>query len=214
MNCFLNLNRKTSYQLLLFLPIFGLSFISCKQNSKSDLITKINAIHHQLQIQEGINEEEELAMLSLCSLISRDGNFDDYLPIGRTPLKDVDNVPVFYGCENISPNEIKECFKKSISSFIKQEFNLNISKSLGLSKPKQIEAFFVIGKDGKVSGMKIRHSEIIVQAEVARVFKKIPSMKPGSKNGINVPVLCSVRITYGNEIEVEIVHFPDIPNKN
>ncbi len=36
-------------------------------------------------------------------------------------------------------------------------------------------------------------------------------MKPATQDGINVPVLCSMLVTYGSEIEIELVYIPETP---
>jgi len=165
-------------------------------------------------VQGNISDEEELAMSSLCALMTRDSEFANYNPIGRVSFKDIENAPIYNGCEGLSEEETKKCFNESISIFLKQEFNLSISKALNLSKLQEVAAFFVIDENGKLSGMKIRDSEVTIQGEIARILKKIPKMKPATKDGINVPVLCSFLATYGNEINIEFMYIPEGPTKN
>jgi len=216
----LNFKRENFYQplincLIIFFTL--VSVFSCGQESQTSgksesiLINKINAVQRQIMVQGNISEEEELAILSLCSLM-RDDEFDDYGRDDAIIFKDVENGPIYYGCEGLSEEETKNCFKKSIYSFIKREFNLSISKALDLSEPQQVAAFFIIDENGKLSGMKIRDAELTIQAEIARILKKIPKMKPAAQNGINVPVLVSFLVTYGNEIEIEVIYIPEGPN--
>ncbi len=181
--------------------------------SESKLIKKINAVQQQIMVQGNISEEEELAISSLCSLI-RDDDFDDYGRDDAIIFKDVENAPVYNGCKGLSEEETKKCFNESISKFIKQEFNPNIVNALGISEPQQVAAFFIIDENGNLSGMKIRDAELTIQAEIGRVFKKIPKMKPATQDGINVPVLCSVLVTYGTELKIELVYIPEGNIKN
>jgi hypothetical protein len=214
MKCLLKFKRRNIQQILFILPLICLIFLtSCKQNansSESELINKINAVQQQMMIQGNISEEEELAMSSLCSLI-RDDDFDDYGRDDVIIFKDIENVPIYNGCEGLSKEETKKCFNESISKFIKQEFNLSISNALDLSEPQQVAAFFVIDENGKLSGMKIRDAELTIQAELVRVFKKIPKMKPATQDGINVPVLCSMLVTYGSELIIELTYISSGP---
>jgi hypothetical protein len=71
-------------------------------------------------------------------------------------LKDVDIPTVYYGCEEFSENEMKNCFNNKVSTFNEREFNLTISKGLHFSEPKQVEAFFIISENGNVTGKKVR----------------------------------------------------------
>lgn len=141
--------------------------------------------------------------------------YKSYLNIihdNRMILKDVEIAPVYNGCEGLSKEEIKKCFNNKVSTFIKREFNLSLSKDLNLSEPKQVEAFFVINENGNLTGMKVRNSELNIQAEIVRVFRKMPVMKPAIHNGKSVSVLCSIIVKYGNEIEINAVYVPEIPN--
>ena len=194
--------------LLLLIPLLSFG----QKNTESELIMKINAVQQQVMAQGNITEDEEQAMLSLCSIMSRDDGLANYNPDNRMILKDVEIAPVYNGCEELSEEEIKECFNNKVSTFIKREFNLSLSKDLNLSEPNQVEAFFIINENGNLTGMKVRNSEITIQAEILRVLRKMPVMKPAIHNGKSVAVLCSIIVKYGNEIEIDAVYVPEIPN--
>ena len=194
--------------LLLLIPLVSFG----QKNTESELIMKINAVQQQLMAQGNITEDEKQAMLSLCSIMSRDDGLANYNPDNRMILKDVEIAPVYNGCEELSEEEIKECFNNKVSTFIKREFNLSLSKDLNLSEPNQVEAFFIINENGNLTGMKVRNSELTIQAEILRVLRKMPVMKPAIHNGKSVAVLCSIIVKYGNEIEIDAVYVPEIPN--
>ena len=183
-----------------------------QNNTESELIMKINAVQQQVMVQGFITEDEEQAMLSLCSIMSHDDGLANYNPDNRMILKDVEIAPVYYGCEELSEKETKKCFNNKVSKFIKREFNLNISKDLNLSEPKLVEAFFIINENGNLTGKKVRNSEVTIQAEILRVLRKMPVMKPAIHNGESVSVLCSIIVKYGNEIEIDVVYIPERPN--
>ena len=215
-----NLKRKKGLQNLVIISIIsvGLLCVSCKQtpdpskNTESELIMKINAVQQQVMAQGNITKEEEQAMLSLCSIMSHDDGLANYSPDNRMILKDVDIAPVYNGCEELSKEETKECFNNKVATFIKREFNLNLSKDLNLSEPKQVDAFFIIDESGNLTGMKVRNSEVTIQSEILRVLRKMPLMKPAIKNGESVSVLCSMIVKYGNDIEIDVVYIPERPN--
>ena len=217
----LNFKRENFYQSLI---VFSLIFLMLQSfsygqesqtsgKSESKLIKKINAVQQQIMVQGNISKEEELAISSLCSLI-QDDDFDDYGRDDAIIFKDVENAPIYNGCEGLSGEENKKCFNESISKFIKQEFNPNIANVLDISEPQQVAAFFIIDESGNLSGMKIRDAELTIQAEIGRVFKKTPKMKPATQDGINVPVLCSVLVTYGAELKIELEYIPEGNIKN
>ncbi|GGI57846.1 hypothetical protein GCM10011444_21550 [Winogradskyella haliclonae] len=169
-------------------------------------------MQEQVMVQGNITKEEEQAILSLCSILSKNDGLENYSPDNRMVLKDVEKAPVYEGCEGLSVEETKECFNNKVSTFIKREFNLSILEDLDLSEPKQVDAFFIIDQTGNRTGMKVRDSEVNVQAEILRVLRKIPVMKPAIHNGQNVSVLCSIIVKYGNEIDVDVIYIPEIPD--
>tara|TARA_R110002049_G_scaffold273751_8_gene451600 strand:- start:1073 stop:1732 length:660 start_codon:yes stop_codon:yes gene_type:complete len=216
-----NIKKITMTQRLVFIAILAINFFcsSCKElpdasiSTESKLIMKINAVQEQIMAQGNVTEVEEQALLSLCNIISQNDGMAVYTSENSKLLKDVEKTPIYNGCMELSKEEIRECFNKKISAFIKQEFNLNISKDLNLMESKQVEAFFIIDKNGKLTGMKVRDSELTIQAEILRVLRKIPTMKPASHHGVNVAVLCSMIVSYGDEIEAKMIYIPERPNE-
>ncbi len=197
-----------------------LIFFSCKEesstvkNTESDLMIKINAVQEQIMAQGNMTKKEEEALLSLCSIVSHDDGLAAFPSDNSVILKDVEIVPVYDGCEDLKIEETRKCFNDKISAFVKREFNLNVSQDLKLSESKQVEAFFIIDDSGNITGLKVRDSEVTVQAEILRVLRKIPVMKPAIQNGESVSVLCSLVITYGNYIDVDVVYIPERPNND
>ncbi len=215
-------NRKTKFEfrnLMVVSTIFiVLLCFSCKEKSNSlkntegDLITKINAVQEQVMAQGNITEVEEQALLSLCSIVSHDDGLATYTTDNSMILKDVEITPVYNGCEELSIEVTRECFNNKVSTFIKREFNLSVSKDLNLSEPKLVEAFFIINENGNLTGMKVRDSEVTVQAEILRVLRKMPVMKPAIHNGESVSVLCSIIVKYGNNVEIDVVYISERPD--
>lgn len=200
------------------LAIVGLLCFSCKDvpsspsQSESELITKINAVQEQIMAQGNITEKEEQALLSLCNIVSHNDGLANYDSNDRMVLKDVEIAPVHSNCEALSTEEKLQCFNEEVSKYIKKEFNSNILKDLDLSEAKQVDAFFIIDKNGKVSGIKVREAVVNVQAEILRILRTMPEMKPAMHKGKPVSVLCSVIIKYGKDIQADVVYIPELPN--
>jgi len=213
--------RKKRLQNLLSISMLSICILcmSCKETTdsseitESELIIKINAVQQQVMAQGNITKEEEQALLGLCNIISHNDGLANYNPDNRMILKDVDLAPVYEGCEELSKEETKNCFINKVSAFIKREFNLDLSKELNLSQPKQVDAFFIINESGNLTGMKVRDSEVTIQGEILRVLRKMPVMKPAVHNGKNVSVLCSIIVKYGNDIETDVVYIPELPDE-
>lgn len=207
--------KKQSGQLTLIFPlVFGILFTSCRESTKksqSVLIEKINAVQQQVMAQGNITKEEEQALTGLCNIISHSDGMADINRDNLMILKDVDIVPVYDDCQDFSKEEKKDCFSEKVSTFIKSEFNLELSKELNLSEPKEVDVFFVINASGNLTTMKVRNSDVIIQGEILRVLRKMPRMKPAVHNGKNVSVICSMKLKYGNDIDINVVYIPEFP---
>ncbi len=84
---------------------------------------------------------KEQALLSLCSIVSHDNGLATYTTDNSILLKDGEIAPVFSGWEELSIEETRTYFNTKVSTSIEREFNLNVSKDLNLSEPKQVEVF-------------------------------------------------------------------------
>jgi len=84
--------------------------------------------------------------------------------------------------------------------------------SFNFSEPSQVDTFFIINGNGNLTGIKVRDSEVTIQAEILRVLRKMPVMKPAIRNGKSVAVLYSIIVKYGNEIEIDAFYIPERPN--
>ncbi len=212
-----NAKKQVTNLVLVFITLICLVITSCKEttnpigNTDNDLMEKINAVQEQIMAQGTMSMEEENAILSLCSIVSQEDGMANYDINERMALKDVDTAPIFQGCEGLIELESRECFKNKVASFIKREFEVSISKDLNLSKPKQVEAFFIIDQNGKTTGMKVRDSEVTIQAEILRVLRKMPVLEPAIHDGEKTAVVCSIVVKYGNDINVDIVYIPELP---
>lgn len=220
MKYILNFKRHKQCQSLIIISTLsiGLLFFSCKEktnsskNEESELIIKINAVQEQIMAQGNLTKEEEQAMLSICSIVPQNDGLATYTTDNSILLKDVEIPPVYNGCENLSKEETRRCFKDKVTAFIKREFDLNVLKELNLSKPKTVDTFFIITENGNLTGMKVRNAEVTIQAEILRVLRKMPVMNPAIDNGKSVSVLCSMIVKYGNDIEIDFVYIPERPN--
>ena len=189
--------RLQTYVIISILSL-GLLHISCNETAdtakmtESELIIRVNSVQEQIMAQGNISEKEEQALLGLCRIISHNDGLANHDPEDRMILKDVDFAPVYAGCEEMSKEETMNCFVNKISTFIKQEFNQELSKELHLSEPKQVDVFFIINESGELTGMKVRDSDVTIQGEILRVLRKMPAMKPAKHEEKVVSVLCSM----------------------
>lgn len=212
-----NKKLSKSNRLVVSLMLLSLINVACKETEAtqsikdSELIQRINAVQEQVMAQGNMSDAEEQAILSLCGILTQNDGLANYDPNQRLILKDVDMAPIFPGCDQATAEETRICFNNNIASFIRQEFNLSLSKDLNLLKPKRVDVFFVIDQTGNLTGMKVRDSEVTIQAEILRVLRKMPVMKPAKYKGEDVSVLCSMVMEYGNSIKIDVTYIPERP---
>ena len=101
----------------------------------------------------------------------------------------VQEKPIFPGCEKVKELERKKCFEKKITKFVNRKFNLGLSPSLGLSSgKKRILIEFLITKTDEIEITNARAPHESLEKEGKRVVNKLPKMIPGKQNGKEVDV--------------------------
>ncbi len=112
-------------------------------------------------------------------------------------IGNVQNVPVFRGCEGLNEKETRICFESKIQKHVRRYFNSGIAQDAGLRSGKyKIYTQFVIDKKGNVSEVKIRAPHKRLEKEVNRVIGKIPQFTPGKQNNNPVKVKYTLPIAF------------------
>ena len=120
----------------------------------------------------------------------RKNNYQDSEDI---PFSLLDKVPTFPGCAEGD----KDCFHKSVSKFVQDNFDMSITKDLGLpAGKKRIYVQFKIDKEGKVIDVKARAPHPTLEQYAEELAQKLPQMEPGIKNGAKVQVGYTLPITF------------------
>lgn len=132
---------------------------------------------------------------------TKDVDYDDtvYEPIIEDPviLDLVEEVPLFPGCEGLSNNtERRDCMSSKISKFVSRKFRTDKGEGLGLKGKNRIYATFKIDQNGNVVDVKARAPHKDLENEAKRVIDLLPEMTPGKQQGVNVPVLFTLPITF------------------
>jgi protein TonB len=112
-------------------------------------------------------------------------------------INNVQNTPVFKGCEGLSEEENRVCFEKKIQKHVQRYFNSEIAQDIGLRSGKyKIFTQFIIDKSGAVSDIKIRAPHKRLEKETNKVVNKIPTFTPGKQNNKPVKVKYTLPITF------------------
>jgi len=112
-------------------------------------------------------------------------------------IKNVQNTPVFKGCEGLSEVENRKCFERKIQQHVQRNFNSVIAQKVGLSSGKyKILTQFVIDKSGNITDIQIRAPHMKLEKETDRVVNKIPQFQSGKQNNKEVKVKYTLPIIF------------------
>lgn len=117
--------------------------------------------------------------------------------IETVPFINIENAPVFKGCEGLSKQENKVCFDKKMKEFVQRNFNTEIATDIGLrSGIHRIQTQFVIDNQGNIVDVQIRAPHIKLKNETNRMILKLPKFTPGKQRDKPVKVKYTLPITF------------------
>ena len=112
-------------------------------------------------------------------------------------INNVQNTPVFKGCEGLSEEENRICFEEKIQKHVQRYFDSELAQDVGLNSGKyRILTQFIIDKNGNVTDIKIRAPHKRLEKETNKVVNKIPKFTPGKQNNKAVKVKYTLPITF------------------
>ncbi|MEO9571056.1 MAG: energy transducer TonB [Polaribacter sp.] len=140
--------------------------------------------------------EETPELIDLDSFIEIKED-EDLEPEDEVDFINIQNAPVFKGCENLSEKDSKRCFDKKMKQFVQRNFDIELANELGLHSGKhKIQTQFVIDNKGEIVDVKIRTAYKALEKEANRIIKKLPKFKPGKQNSKTVKVRYNLPISF------------------
>ena len=109
-------------------------------------------------------------------------------------FNDLDEVPIFPGCERALKTDQASCFQKKIQMHIAKK--MRIPRIENKEKFQRVFVKFTIDIDGTIDSIATRGGHPLVEKEGRRIISLLPKMKPGSKDGNLVKVTFSIPITF------------------
>ncbi len=111
------------------------------------------------------------------------------------PFAVIENVPVFPGCEDLSKEERKACFQNMIQEHVRKNFTYpEIAREMNIQGKVFVQ--FYIDSKGKVTGIRSRGPDRLLEAEAERIIASLPQMIPGNQRGRAVKVPYSIPISF------------------
>ena len=109
------------------------------------------------------------------------------------PFAEVEEVPVFPGCENEA--DTRACFQKMIQRHISKNFRYpQEAQNKGIQG--RVAVMFTIDEEGRITDIRKRGPHALLENETVRIIEKLPQMKPGKAGGKAVRVPFSIPINF------------------
>ena len=144
-------------------------------------------------------DTEDLKILDIDSF-EEEKEDEEFKPEDAVSFINIQNAPVFKGCEGLSKAENKVCFDKKMKRFVQSNFNAGLANELGLNAGKyKIRTQFIIDEKGNVIDIKIRAPNRQLEKETSRLIKKLPQFTPGQQQNRFVRVRYTLPIAFSVE---------------
>ncbi|WP_400077847.1 energy transducer TonB [Winogradskyella sp. R77965] len=112
----------------------------------------------------------------------------------EVPFAVIEKVPQFPGCKG-NNDELRACFQKKMQEHLQKNFRYpNAAAELNIQG--RVFVFFLIDKNGKVTKIKTRGPDQLLETEAERIISLLPKMIPGKQRNKSVGVPYSIPINF------------------
>lgn len=112
------------------------------------------------------------------------------------PFAIIEKAPIFPGCEGLeSEEEKRECFNQKVQEHIRNNL-VYPAVALEMGIKGRVFVSFEVNSDGKVTNIKQRGPDRLLEEEAVRIIAGLPEMVPGQQRGKKVKVGYSVPINF------------------
>lgn len=211
--------QQLSFQKLFILVLFfvmGTTLFSCKyedgNKQKIENIVLIDTIKKPETMIDSLSifntSEPITSTIPYCPkkevTINGGVNFTEIGEVGLKPINDIlcsfgsiDNPPRFIEAKKLSKEEAKKHFKRNITKFVQENFNIKTTQSLDLREGKhKIYIQFTIDEKGNSINIKVRAPHIKLEKEAVRLIKKLPRFISGKNKGKSVKTIYTLPIVF------------------
>ena len=116
----------------------------------------------------------------------------------EVPFALIEKVPQFPGCTGNNA-ELRACFERKIQEHLQKHFRYPPAAA-ELNIDGKVFVFFLIDKTGKVTKVKSRGPDRLLETEAERIINLLPKMEPGRQRDMNVGVPYSIPINFKLEL--------------
>ncbi len=112
------------------------------------------------------------------------------------PFAIIEHVPIFPGCETlVTEEERKNCFNQKVQEHVRKTFKYPTA-ALEMNITGKVFVQFVIDSQGRVTNIKKRGPDRLLETEAVRIISTLPRVKPGVQRGKAVRVTYAIPINF------------------
>ncbi|MUU77527.1 energy transducer TonB [Winogradskyella endarachnes] len=112
----------------------------------------------------------------------------------EVPFSVIEKVPTFPGCKGTNA-ELRKCFEEKMQAHLLKNFRYP-EAAAELNIHGRVFVFFVIDRTGRITKIKSRGPNHLLEAEAERIMSLLPKMEPGTQRDRNVSVPYSIPINF------------------
>lgn len=162
----------------------------------------IKVVEDQVEVEETIIESTEIGQNEAIEYVAdvEDVAVEEVEEDIEVPFAVIENVPVFPGCEGLSRQGQIDCFQAKIQEHVNKNFKYP-EKALDLEMQGKVFVLFVIDNTGRVSKIRSRGPDKILETEAERIISLLPKMTPGKQRGraVNMPYSIPIHFKFRQE---------------
>lgn len=162
----------------------------------------IKVVEDQVEVEETIIESTEIGQNEAIEYVAdvEDVAVEEVEEDIEVPFAVIENVPVFPGCEGLSRQGQIDCFQAKIQEHVNKNFKYP-EKALDLEMQGKVFVLFVIDNTGRVSKIRSRGPDKILETESERIISLLPKMTPGKQRGraVNMPYSIPIHFKFRQE---------------
>lgn len=161
----------------------------------------IEVVKDEIKIEEKKIETTEAQQDTAVEVVNAtevgDGDGDDFDADIEVPFAVIEQVPLFPGCEKMPKAQQMQCFQEKMNKHVQKHFRYPEEAAEDEISGRVFVAF-LIDKDGNFTNIRTRGPKNgkLLEEEAARIFSKLPKIKPGKQRGKAVKVSYTYPIVF------------------
>ncbi|WP_299101547.1 energy transducer TonB [uncultured Winogradskyella sp.] len=116
----------------------------------------------------------------------------------EVPFSVIEKVPTFPGCKGTNA-QLRKCFEEKMQAHLLKNFKYP-QAAAELNIQGRVFVFFIIDRTGRITKIKSRGPNPLLEAEAQRIMSLLPKMEPGKQRDRTVSVPYSIPINFKLQI--------------